>query len=206
MFFSLKELCTFAICPTTIPYSIVQKDGTTPLILALKEKNEGIVEALMASPLVDVELKEPKTGLAPLHFAVLYNLKVTVRRMSERETRNLEIMDIRGITPIMLAAMVGNEDIFNSLLERKVNMKVVDSEGWNLLICAGFGGSVEIIRFLLEKGFDKDYVDKRKMTAYDWAMRNNKGPAAAYIADFVDIVDDYNPKKAKYLAKTKMSS
>jgi hypothetical protein len=178
-------------------FAPLQKDGTTPLILALKEKREDIVDGILSSPIINTELKDMKTGLYPFHLAIILGLTTTVKRFLDRPKIDIEVRDNRGMTPVMLAAMVGNEEYFTGLVEKGADLKVVDNEGWNILICAAYGGNTNIVDFLLEAGFDKDYEDKRKMTPYDWAMQNKKGEAAATIADFVSVFDDYDPDRAR---------
>jgi len=80
------------------------------------------------------------------------------------------------------------------------NPQVIDKEGWNLLVCAAYGGNKHTCQWLLEAGFDKEYMDKRKNNAYDWAMFNGKGEAAATIAEFRPLEEEYDPERAKELA------
>ena len=177
-----------------------QKDGTTPLILALKEKRDDLVDVILTSPVLNLQLKDAKTGLYPIHMAIIYGLHSTVTRMLENVDMDINIKDPRGMTPIMLAAMVGNYTYFMALVNKGASLQEIDDEGMNLLTCAAYGGDSKICLWLLEAGFDKDYEDKRKNRAYDWAMLNNKGEAAATIADFVSHIDDYDPSRAKRLA------
>lgn len=48
-----------------------QQDGTTPLILALKEKREDLVDVVLASPIVNANLPDKTTTLYPLHMALI---------------------------------------------------------------------------------------------------------------------------------------
>jgi len=178
-------------------------DGSTPLILAIKERNETVVDALLSNSMVDLSVRDKKSGLSPIHLAILLDLNATCRRMIDRPKTDLEVVDDRGMTPIMLAAMKGNAEIFKQLLERKVSVKVIDNQGWDLLACAAFGGDLWIVEWCLDQGFEKEREDPRGMNAEDWAMYAEEGRAAAYISSYVDKYDDYDPDRIKEAKENK---
>ena len=107
------------------------------------------------------------------------------------------------LTPLMLAAMMGNDEVFKALLEKKVSVKVVDNQGWNLLSCAAYGGNIWIVEWCLNQGFEKEAEDRRGMNAEDWAMYAQQGRAAAFLSSYVDRYDDYDPDKIKELNENK---
>lgn len=73
-----------------------------------------------------------------------------------------------------------------------------------LLHCVAYGGHVASVTWALGEGNqDREVLDKRKLTAYDWAMLQNKGVAAATIADFKGPLDDYHPTPHKPKDKKK---
>ena len=172
-------------------------DGSTPIIMAIKSGNENVVDVMLTNPVVDLAVRDKRSGLSPIHLAIILGLTKTARRMIDRPKTDLEVMDDRGMTPIMLAAMTGNDEIFQNLLERKVSIKVKDNQGWDLLACAAYGGNLATVTWCLEQGFEKEIEDPRGMNAEDWAMYAQQGEVAAYISSFIDKYDDYDPDRIR---------
>ena len=81
--------------------------------------------------------------------------------------------------PLQTACLWGNYDAVKILLENGANCNLVGKgreQSQSALSCTVVSGSDEsgkIIQLLLQYGADKDYVDERGKTAYDYAVESN---------------------------------
>ncbi|KAG8178022.1 hypothetical protein JTE90_011652 [Oedothorax gibbosus] len=75
-----------------------------------------------------------------------------------------------GITPLMLASMLGQNNIINLLTSNGANLDAQDIEnGWTALMYAVFHGHADSVQILLEKGAAFDVCASNGYTAMDLA-------------------------------------
>ncbi len=70
-----------------------------------------------------------------------------------------------GHTPLMVASILGNEQIVELMLENNAAINLVDNKGLTALMLAARNGQSKIVEYLLSKGAEIDTQDKRGMTA-----------------------------------------
>ncbi len=70
-----------------------------------------------------------------------------------------------GQSPLMIAAMLGNEQIVTLMLENEAALDVVDSKGLTALMLAARNGQSNVVGYLLSHGADVNIQDKRGLTA-----------------------------------------
>lgn len=71
--------------------------------------------------------QDTKTGLWPLHLAVVYGLHHVLRRMLDKpipDVVDVEVRDARGLTPLLLAGLVGDHESFMQLVKAGASPKV----------------------------------------------------------------------------------
>lgn len=82
---------------------------------------------------------------------------------------NPNAQDIRGNTPMMLAARGGHVEAMRSLLEAGPDLEVQNGQGQTALMWAVVGGTVKAVRLLLEKGASAATVDDDEVGALQLA-------------------------------------
>ena len=108
----------------------VNKDGRTPLIMALIGRNEAIASTLLDKK-ADVSI-QASSGLTALHVACLTGMPNIVTRILDQDKDQLNITDKENYTPLMRAFELGNpkkEAIALMLLERGADASI----GTNIL-------------------------------------------------------------------------
>ena len=86
-----------------------------------------------------------------LHIMVWIEHMPRVRQLV-RCQRMLDRMDAEGRTPLLLAAMRGNERIVRMLLEQEADVNIADHEGNTPLSVAASGNQLRIVELLLRHG------------------------------------------------------
>jgi len=133
--------------------------------LAILEGRHDIAEWLTENG-VDIDQRDGKTGLTPLHHAVrqecLTDKFMTTIELLIESGCELDIRDKRGTTPLMLACLFGNIKLVKFLLENGADLEARDKEGWLPLNYCSYGGRVEAAKHLVvEEGASLDIKDKR---------------------------------------------
>ncbi|WCR58501.1 ankyrin repeat domain-containing protein [Wolbachia endosymbiont of Ctenocephalides felis wCfeJ] len=138
--------------------------GNVPLILAVQNGNKKVVDILLASPEIDVNVQD-NGRQTPLHWAAK-NLDATkalelVKALLDKGA-NVNIEDMHQDTPLHFATREGYENIVKELLEVKeicVNTKNIF--GYTPLHLAANRGYLEIVKKLIKKGayFDIENED-----------------------------------------------
>jgi len=83
----------------------------------------------------------------------------------------LEGMDVNaltkkdGISPLFIAAGIGDKKFFDELIKRGANIKQKAKDGSSLLLPAAFGRNVNIVRALLKKGLEINLKGNKGNTA-----------------------------------------
>ncbi|QYT00275.1 hypothetical protein H0G86_007365 [Trichoderma simmonsii] len=74
-------------------------------------------------------------------------------------------------TPLLLAAVHGDEDFFKYLFAQDgIETDIQESHGWDLLTCALLGKNTTIIKMILDRGnFDLDHMDLYGRTNFEWS-------------------------------------
>ncbi|KAF3073002.1 hypothetical protein CFAM422_004984 [Trichoderma lentiforme] len=98
--------------------------------------------------------------------------RIAVWKMLQAEPKvQLNAKDRDGKTPLLLAAVHGDEDFFKYLFAQEgIETDVQESHGWDLLTCALLGKNTTIIKIILDRGnFDLDHMDLYGRTNFEWS-------------------------------------
>ena len=87
-----------------------------------------------------------------MHIAVEAADPDLVRLVYEQNKQSLEAIDIFHMTPMLLAALVGNFDVFKMLYKFGANPKALDRFSRDVFVIACEMGHDDIVNFLLGKG------------------------------------------------------
>ncbi|XP_048366382.1 inversin [Sphaerodactylus townsendi] len=84
----------------------------------------------------------------------------------------VDLVDQDGHSPLHWAALGGNPDVCQILIENKINPNVQDYSGRTPLQCAAYGGYINCMVVLLENKADPNVQDKEGRTALHWLCNN----------------------------------
>lgn len=74
-----------------------------------------------------------------------------------------------SVTPLHLAAKLGNQEIIQSLLDAGADVNATDKEGKSVLVYSVLAKKVETAKFLISNGADASIRDDENRTALDYA-------------------------------------
>jgi hypothetical protein len=147
----------------------VDVNGNPMLLLAIKDKSNGVIDVLLADKRTDVDLSN-KFGETPLMMASIQGDLPMVKILVKQKNA---MLDHIGWTPLHYASTKGQLDVAQYLI---ANGAMVDSRSLNgttPLMMAVQSGNEELVKLLLDNGADLQ-------------AKNNLGISAIDIADIYD--------------------
>ncbi len=115
-----------------------------------------------------------------LHMAVITSNMEAIRQHIEAGS-DLNIQDpFGGSSPIITAALFGNEEAVNLLAVAGADINYRNKEGSTALITAAFMCHPEVVQLLLEKGADKSIKNNFGSTAYQSVAGDYKDVEPVY--------------------------
>eukprot|EP00731_Ephydatia_muelleri_P031646 Em0023g153a len=122
------QLLIQAGCNTNAAHHVT---GQTPLHLAVEMSNPVILELLLKGGAV---LSSDISGTTPIHLAAILDSEETLAIFAELVGLNiLDLVDTKGLTPLMHACAHGNEKTVKYLIKKKVDVRACDMEGKSCL-------------------------------------------------------------------------
>jgi FOG: Ankyrin repeat len=127
-------------------------DGFTPLIQAIRKKDEDMIDFLISLPKIDINRKDrEKYEFPPISHAIQMNNIGIVKKLVENgcdydlgsSGKNA------GNTPLMIACWSGFKEIAEYLIEEGACLNQQDSNGYTPLIKACIKNHIEIVKILL---------------------------------------------------------
>ncbi|KAJ5462387.1 hypothetical protein N7530_010592 [Penicillium desertorum] len=95
-----------------------------------------------------------------------------IREIGDPHAADLEVKDDDGYTPLLLAAVNGDEAVVKQLLEKGADLESKDDDGRTSLSWAAGNGYEGVVKQLLEKGADLESKDDDGRTPLSWAAGN----------------------------------
>jgi cytohesin len=137
------------------------KDGWTPLHLAVKAGYKDVVELLIAKG-ADVNAKD-KFGETPLIFAASAGNK-DVFEVLIAKGADVNSKDVTELTPLLVAAMEGHKELAELLIAKGADVNAKDIVGATTLFMAvsgrGHKDRAELVELLIAKGADVNAKDQ----------------------------------------------
>ena len=106
-----------------------KETGQTVLQVACRKGNVSLVRLLLEIPEVDVNLKNPKYGLAAIHFAARFDEFEVMQALLESGRCDVNIQDNAGKTALHYAQEAKSTEIITLLLKYKADPKIKDNDG-----------------------------------------------------------------------------
>ncbi|CAG8063528.1 unnamed protein product [Penicillium nalgiovense] len=165
--------------------------GYTALELAAFQGSKQVMQILLEYG-ADVNLRG-SLNCPPLYHAIEQGSETVVPLLIEY---GADVNAVTyGVTPLMLAAKIGNLSINLCLLEAKADVNARDCFGQTALHLAVLNGRTQVARMLLDAGAASDVPDDQGRTAFMLAADNMGENAAALLFDGdSDIEADNTPE------------
>ncbi|KAK5644313.1 hypothetical protein RI129_005613 [Pyrocoelia pectoralis] len=147
-------------------------DGNTPLLLALKNRQVGIVDYLLSKE-VDVTIPNNR-GVTCLHHAVELGDAKIVRELLAKGC-DIDVVSVNGDSSLLLAISSTNFHIAHLLLDRNAKTDTVplNNEQGSCLHSACRYGSHDIVLQILQNGFDVNQFSRSGTTPLMHSLTNN---------------------------------
>lgn len=153
---------------------VADEDGYTALFLAVLQRHNDIVSALLASHAVpDVAGRDKRT---PLLMAAAFGMDSMIAQLIGSGA-NPNLADGSGRTPLMAAAQAGRADIVRKLIEAGGDVNLHDNFGQTALMLAVLFGRAATVELLLKSGARIDATNSSDATVLFYAAesRNTSG-------------------------------
>lgn len=157
--------------------NIRDEHGQTVLLVAIREPSPKVVDLLVASPKVNVEMRNSKDE-SPLMMAALKGQQDLVTKLIARDAD----VNKPGWTPLHYAATNGHVAIMRVLIDNYAYIDAESPNGTTPLMMAAMYGSPEAVKLLIDEGADQSLKNQQGMTALDFAKRANRGEAVQMLS------------------------
>ena len=120
---------------------------------------------------IDINIKEPKHGLSPLHFAAS-NGALDTAELLINNNANVNSFDYNGSTPLHFAALNGYDNIIKLLIDSGSNVNIQDYSGCTPLHYAASTKNKRILDLLCMYGGNLHIEANDRKTPLDVAKEN----------------------------------
>lgn len=141
-----KEKCVWTLLEDNADPMLLDMEGKSPILLAVERNYYGTVSQLIGSILARFKL------VGTVH--------------------PLDVADIHGFSPLIVAARDGHAQIAELLLLSKASVHLRDNDGLTALAHAAKGDRHFLLSRLLENGAAVDSLDKQGLSPLHHALRN----------------------------------
>ncbi|KAG2458310.1 ANKS6 protein, partial [Polypterus senegalus] len=149
----------------------------------------------------DAEKKQPDA----FHALKIGNLQL-LREILDEDLNQVNIANSEGASPLMIAAVNGQLDAVQLLVERHADINQQDSvHGWTALMQATYHGNKDVVKYLLNEGADVNLRSKNGYTAFDLVMLLND-PDTELVRLLASVCMQLDKDKNKMKLKTPLRS
>ena len=171
-----------------------QQSESYKFLQAVRDAKNDDVKQMLSKPGTTVlNTHDYSTGEGALHIVVKRGDADYLKFLLGQDGIDPNIRDHDGVTPLELAARLGEAGLADILLNNawhKANPNIADDNGQTPLILAVQHHNLELVRILIKAGANPDQSDHLAgMSARDYARQDTRMPA------LLKLIDDA-PKKA----------
>ena len=147
-------------------------------------ENPAVLQALLNAG-ADIEAKEGRYDLTPLHLAANQNYNPAVIQALLDAGADPEAKEAGGRTPLHFAMGLGNPVVIQALLEAGAYPDARDNRGQTPLhwVAKYYHGSPEAIRILLDNGADVNAMDYQDQRPLEVAISHHSQPIIQVLRD-----------------------
>lgn len=138
--------------------------GETALMIAVRENSNKVIDALLKTPGIAIDLRAKNGDSAIMLASYLGNLKV-VKELLQRGAA----INHPGWTPLHYAATAGHLELIRLLLEHHAYIDAESPNKTTPLMMASRNGNIQVVQLLIEQGADVELKNALGMTALDFA-------------------------------------
>ncbi len=154
--------------------------GQGGLYLAFRHESYKALDALLAAPKIDVELRN-QADESPLMMAAFRGRLDTAKALIAKGAD----VNKPGWTPLHYAATNGHVELIHLLLEEHAFIDAESPTKTTPLMMAASYGNPQAVKLLLEEGADPLAKNNQGLTALDFAQRAQRLDSADIISAFV---------------------
>ncbi|KAJ8365526.1 hypothetical protein SKAU_G00143570 [Synaphobranchus kaupii] len=134
-----------------------------------------------SSPVVTFSTaREPMTG-RNLHRAIIANDQEELARVLQSGTVYVNVPDMHGFTPLMVAAQKGFTSLAHTLVQYGADVNLKNSSGKDSLMLACFHGHLDVVKYLKECGASRTSRDRAGCTPLHWAADGGQLPVITHL-------------------------
>ena len=161
---------------TTVP---LIKTRDEQVIRAIKNKDNDLLRTLLAKGFSPNSVQEKEAGVlrrkSALRYAMEYLNLEAIDILLNAPGINVDLPDIEGFTPLMIASLTNNNiDLLNKLLEKGADVRLRDDEGNSALFYAAATFSINNTHFLLSRGAPLNLPNNQGFTPLTYTLDLNK--------------------------------
>lgn len=174
-----------------------QSEGFEFLKAVKEEDGQKVTDALNEPGSTVVNTRDRTTGETALHIVTTARNPTWIRFLLQRGA-NPNTADLKGVTPLMLAAAYGDLDSVEALVKGGARLDVANDAGETPLMSAVHRRDLAMVKLLLEKGANPDKNDNSGRSARDYvALMNSNVP-------LLDLLAEHDRKKEEGAAAPKI--
>ncbi|XP_066578140.1 ankyrin repeat and SAM domain-containing protein 6 [Amia ocellicauda] len=128
-----------------------------------------------------------------------------VREILDEDPAQVNLANADGASPLMIAAVNGQQDVVQLLVERSADIDKQDSvHGWTALMQATYHGNKDVVKYLLNQGADVNLRAKNGYTAFDLVMLLND-PDTELVRLLASVCMQVDKDKSKHRTRSSMT-
>jgi len=150
--------------------------GQPGLIVALQNQSLKAVQALLASPDIDVNLLN-QAGESPLMIAALKGDLASAQLLVDHGAK----INLPGWSPLHYAATGPNPKVTELLIEHGAELNAASPNGTTPLMMAAQYGSEQNVYLLLDRGADPTRRNQQNLGVLDFAKLSGRAPVVTRV-------------------------